>query len=326
MRYYMAPMEGITGFIFRNIHHELFPGMDRYYMPFIAPHTDGSLKSREKTDTDPRHNTSVSAIPQILSSHAESTILSARRLYTQGYREVNINLGCPYPTVVSKGKGAGALEDIDKLAHFLDALFSAPDMPAVSIKTRLRCGSEEEMDALFALYENYPLAELIIHPRRQRDFYKGVPDLNSFDRIYQSSRQKLCYNGNIYTPEDLQTFTVAHPAVDAVMIGRGLIRNPALVRSIQGGAALSMEEFHAFHDRLYQAYSMHLSGPAAILGHMKELWLYWETNLLVTPKKMKEVYKSRTCSMYEAAVSALLADAQIMEADIPPRKTAKLSL
>ncbi len=326
MQYYFAPMEGITGFVFRNIHQDMFPGIDRYYMPFIAPHTDGSLKSREKSDTDPLHNVHVNVIPQILSNHAESTITAARRLLDLGYDEVNLNLGCPYPTVVSKGRGAGFLEYPDRLRAYLDEIFAADHMPAVSIKTRLCSGGSAQNDALFSLYSEYPAAELIIHPRRQKDFYKGTPDRELYDHIADTCPLPLCYNGSLYTPQDVDAFLQAHTREKALMIGRGLLRNPALIRVCLGGAPLSMQEFKEFHDRLYQGYSQLLSGPAAILGHMKELWIYWETALQVSPKLMKAVYKSRSTGAYESAVSILMREAQLYDVNSRPVKTSRLSL
>ena len=119
MDFYFAPMEGITGYVLRNVHAKLFPGIDRYYLPFIAAQSSHRLKNKEKADVSPEHNAGIRAVPQILSKSAEDFVATAEILRELGYREVNLNLGCPSPTVTVKGKGAGMLRDTEVLDRFL---------------------------------------------------------------------------------------------------------------------------------------------------------------------------------------------------------------
>lgn len=333
LSFYVAPMEGITGYIFRQCFREAFAAEgssaapQKYYMPFMSPQQDGSVKTKDKKDFDPANNQGIHAVPQVLTNRAESFLLAVRRMQELGYDEVNLNVGCPYATVVSKKKGAGFLTVPDQLNAFFDRVFQENDLPAISVKTRLAPVDMPEVnEQVFAIYEQYPISELIVHPRRQKDFYKGQTDMEMFDRIVHGSHHPLCYNGNLYTPEEVRRIAVDYPEVPAVMIGRGLLRNPALLRILAGGAPLSVEEFKAYHDQLYLAHEAVSFGPSAVLGRMKELWLYWETMLADSPKAMKAVYKAKKCEEYRSAVEVLFAQMQLLDPDERPRVTKKLDL
>lgn len=104
-----APMEGITGYVYRSAHHALFPHVDRYFTPFLQPNQNHRFASRERNDVLPEHNKGITLIPQILTNRAEDFIWMAGELEALGYDEVNLNLGCPSGTVVTKYKGAGFL-------------------------------------------------------------------------------------------------------------------------------------------------------------------------------------------------------------------------
>ena len=326
MPYEFAPMEGITGFRFRNIHHRMFPGIDKYYMPFMSPHTGGSLKNKEKSDIAPENNEGLPAVPQILTNQAESFIITARMLKDLGYSEVNLNLGCPSPTVVTKKKGAGFLGAPEELDHFLEEIFAALSGEIdISIKTRLGVSDEAEADRLFEIYGKYPLSELIVHARLQTDFYRRPVHEEVFQRIaepYLSSgendmadpgkRTCLTYNGSLYTAEACRSFLSRHPRVTSLMLGRGLLRDPALVRTLKGGPALTLSELRDYHDALYESYRSYFQGPAHLLGHMKELWTYFETVLTPCPRLIKEIRKSRTYEAYEGAVSRIFTESEIL--------------
>lgn len=201
MRCYFAPMEGITGYIFRNCHSRYFPGVDRYYMPFLSPRQDHNFTRRELDDILPEHNAGVRAVPQLLTRQPEDFLWAAGELAAMGYREVNLNLGCPSGTVTAKGKGSGLLARREELEQLLDGIFAAAPV-AVSIKTRLGMHDPEEFGPLLELYNRYPVAELTVHPRIRSDFYKKPVRPAYFDLAVRTSRAPLCYNGDIITPGD----------------------------------------------------------------------------------------------------------------------------
>ena len=171
MRYYFAPMEGITDSIYRRIHHKYFPGVDRYYMPFLSPTIHRNLTHKEDRELPMADSVSFTAIPQILTKVPEDFLWAAQVCKDRGYSEVNLNVGCPSGTVVSKGKGSGMLRNTDELDRFLDAVFSVSPLP-ISIKTRLGIENPEEFPAILEVYNRYPITELTVHPRVRKDFYK----------------------------------------------------------------------------------------------------------------------------------------------------------
>ena len=180
MRYYLAPMEGITNWVFRSAYHSCFRQMDKYFTPFLVPHVNKDFNTKEKNEIVPEHNQGQKLVPQILTKNAEDFVRTANILKEYGYQEVNLNLGCPSGTVVSKGRGAGFLEDPEELDRFFDAVFSELGMK-ISVKTRIGLHKPEEFEDLLEVYNRYPLEELIIHPRVRHDFYNNHPNMEVFE-------------------------------------------------------------------------------------------------------------------------------------------------
>lgn len=205
-----APLEGITGWVFRQVHQRRFPGLDRYYAPFFAPTTDSPLTGRGLSDLQPDHNQGVSVVPQLLANQAEAFLAAARVLQDLGYAEVNLNLGCPSGTVVAKGKGAGFLAHPQALDAFLADIFSRTDL-AISIKTRIGVEDAAEWPALLAIFRRYPLRELIIHPRLRRDFYRGPVRQGAFQYAVDHCDLPLCYNGDLFTPRPAGSWPPSSP-------------------------------------------------------------------------------------------------------------------
>lgn len=322
MRYYFAPLEGITGYVYRNVHHEFFPGTDRYYMPFVAPNYTKHFKSREKEDISPEHNAGIPVVPQILSNKADEALWAIEELSDRGYEEINLNLGCPMPTVARKKKGSGLLKFTDELDAYLDGVFSGVAARSsdrapvkISVKTRLGTDSTEEADALIRIYNKYPISELIIHPRSQKDLYRGVADRAAFLRVFQNSENPVVYNGDLKTPQDVlqisEECSRTVKPLDAIMIGRGFLADPSLVRQCQGGSRISVQELSAFHDELYHRFTETLPGQAVVISHMKELWFYMGGLFPDGAKCLKEIRRANNRVQYEAAVRVLLSTCRI---------------
>ena len=274
MNFYFAPMEGVSGYIYRNAYQKYFHNIDRYFTPFIAPKKNHAMSSKEKNDVLPEHNVGMHVIPQILTNQAEYFLHTASVLSEMGYTEVNLNLGCPSSTVVSKKKGAGFLSEPDRLEHFLDDVTKGLERlnMKLSIKTRLGMRDVDEFADLLDLYNEFPLSELIIHPRLQTDLYNNTPNWEAFRQAVQTSTHRLCYNGDLFTLEAYQTFTEAFPEIDTVMFGRGILRNPCLLNQIQQGAEVDYHIIRMFHDDLLDGYTEAFSGDKPVLFKMKELW------------------------------------------------------
>lgn len=311
MRFTMAPLEGITGYLFRNAHAAVFGPADKYMTPFLSPTQSMCFSPRELRDVTPEHNEGLNIVPQLLANNADNFLWAARELEAMGYREINLNLGCPSGTVTSKGKGSGFLAHPEELDRFLDAIYSQLDL-TISIKTRVGKTSPEEFAGLLEIYNRYPVSELTIHPRIQTDFYKGSPRMETFKDALARSRAPLCYNGDIFSPAHLAAFSAKYPQVDHVMVGRGIVANPALIRQLQGGAPAAKEEIRAFHDELYRGYCQIMPGTKAILAKMKELWAYLSFSFTNRDKAAKPIRKASRLPDYEAAVAQLFREQEVI--------------
>ena len=305
---YFAPLEGVTGSEFRRAHHQFFPGVDTYYMPFLSPTQDHVFTQRELRNVLPEHNRGFRAVPQLLTKNAEDFLWCAGELFAMGYDEVNLNLGCPSGTVVAKGKGAGLLARPEELERFLDAIFArAPAGLSLSLKTRLGLEDPEEFPRLLELFAQYPVSLLILHPRVRSDFYQKPVRWEWFAYAAEHYPGPLCFNGGLTAPEDCATLSRAFPKVDQVMIGQGLLADPALVRRIKGGPPASKEELRGFHDQLYRTYLEIFASQRNTVFHMKELWSYLVQRFVGSEKPLKRIRKATDSPTYESAVEQMFA-------------------
>ena len=270
-RYDFAPLDGITKAVFRQVYHRMFGGADRYFIPFFSPTDQHILTKRDQRELDPAANAGLPVVPQVMTRRAPDFLWAAEIVADMGYTEVNLNLGCPSGTVTAKGKGSGFLARPEELERFFDEVFASVKLP-VSVKTRLGVKEPEEFERLLDIYNRYPIACLTIHPRVQKQFYKGTVYRDWFAWAAERSRNPLCYNGDLVTVEDCGAFAAAFPAISAVMIGRGAVADPALLRKLHGGSAATREEIQTFTRTLYQSYQDFYGqvGPAA--QRMKEVW------------------------------------------------------
>lgn len=305
MEHYFAPMEGITGYIYRNAHHTFFNHIDKYFTPFIVPSQSKCLAPRELSDVRPEHNEGLYIVPQILTNHAEGFIWAAGELKKLGYGEINLNLGCPSRTVVSKGRGAGFLACPEELDRFLYEIFRIPDMK-ISVKTRIGKDSPEEFYRLIEIFNRYPMEELIIHPRIQQDYYKNKPNMKVFSDAVALSKNPVCYNGDIFTEADYRIFAERYPKTGQVMLGRGLIANPGLIGAFSGENCLDADLFLQFHDSILNGYQQVMSGDRNVLFKMKELWIYMGALFSDGGKYLKKIKKAERLYGYQAAVEELL--------------------
>lgn len=323
MKYYLAPLEGITTYIYRRAYHQHFTAMDKYFTPFLVPHTKKGFSTKEKNDVMPEHSPGMNLVPQIMSNQAESFLHTVEKLKVYGYEEVNLNLGCPSKTVVSKGRGSGFLADPDGLDRFLDEIFKKCDVK-ISIKTRIGKDDPEEFVRLLDIYNQYPVEELIIHPRVQKDFYKNQPDLDVFRDAVEGSKMPLCYNGDIFTPESHDEMRREFPQVDTFMLGRGILMNPALLDIICMGKKTEMEKaetsrkmqsadrykkkIHAFLEQIKCDYLEVGMGEKNTLFKLKELWAYMGQNAPEAKKALKRIRKSQSMADYDSASREALED------------------
>lgn len=316
-KYYLAPLEGITTHIFRNAYHRYYYPMDKYFTPFLVPHSKKGFSAKEKREILPENNEGLYLVPQIMSNHADECLKTIGKLRVYGYKEVNLNMGCPSKTVVSKGRGSGFLAFPDELDRFLDEVFEGIGNTDVkiSVKTRLGRDEPEEFVRILKIYNQYPLEELIIHPRVQKDFYKNMPDYKMFAYGAENSKSPVCYNGDIFSVEKYEKIQHSFPDVQLFMLGRGILENPDLLGQIRRGEQLQKEDadgyidkvkLRQFHDRLYEDYRALGMGDKNVLFKMKEIWCYLGKSFLGHEKVLKRIRKAERLEKYEAAVEELL--------------------
>ena len=307
-------MEGITGRVYRQVHHRFFPGIDKYYTPFLSVTRDLKLKGRDKKELDPAENPDIFLVPQFLGNDPEAFRKGIQYAGKLGYSEININLGCPSKTVTAKKKGSGLLDKPELLTRLLDGVFeetelnssgssSNPDRKMqISIKTRLGVSDPEEVFSLLEIYNRYPISELTIHPRVRDEGYQGRVHLDYFEECLRRSENPVCYNGDIRTVRDYEQIAEKFPEVHAVMIGRGLVGNPALVREIRGGDSLTAEELKLFHDSILESFMEAFQGDEYVsIRHMLELWSFMKDNFPDSDRLIHKLYKTKRLSEYRTA-------------------------
>ena len=295
MQYYFAPMEGLTDSVYRRLHHTYFPGVDRYYMPFISPTMHRALTNREARELPPADSVPFTAIPQVLTKVPEDFLWAAGQCADLGYTEVNLNLGCPSGTVVSKGKGSGMLADPDSLDRFLDAIFS--DAPiAVSVKSRLGLADPQEFPRLLEVYNRYPIVELTLHPRARKAFYSGSVNMEMFAYCAENSKNPVCYNGDLCNAADIQQIAARFPRVASVMIGRGLIGDPGMLSP--GGT--TTETLKQLFGALLEEYLVLFGGSRNAMFRLKEHWSFLIHRFEGSEKLGKRLRKTTDLTEYRA--------------------------
>ncbi len=309
VKLYAAPMEGLTTYIWRDAHRAIFGGADKYFTPFLSP--NGTLTFQRK-ELDEIRQGETDTVPQLLTNRGEYFLWAAGELAARGYQEVNFNLGCPSGTVTAKHKGSGLLSYPDELRSCLDAIYGGlPDM-AVSIKTRVGRYDVAEWEALLALYGEYPVSELIVHPRVQKEFYKGSVHMDTFDMALARWKDTPVYNGDLTTTDDVEDFCRRYRQVQAVMVGRGLIADPALFRRLRGGEKATRQELMEFHHRLLEGYRQRLDGDTPVLHKMRELWNYLSLRFQEPDRPLRDIRKAKSVSAYESAARELLEHHELM--------------
>ncbi|MBQ6997733.1 MAG: tRNA-dihydrouridine synthase family protein [Oscillospiraceae bacterium] len=292
-------MEGITDSIFRRVHHRYFGGVDRYYMPFLSPTVHRTLTHKEDRELPMADSEAFCAVPQVLTRVADDFLWSAQICADRGYGEVNLNLGCPSGTVVSKGKGSGMLRDPGVLDAFLEEIFSSSPLP-VSVKTRLGLEDPAEFPALLDVFNRYPIQELTVHPRVRKQFYDGGIFEDSFAYAVQSSKNPLCFNGDILSPADADRISQKYPQVDAVMIGRALVGNPGML--VGGTDVAALEKFH---NALLDTYTDAFGSSRNAMFRLKENWHFLITHFADSEKLWKRLRKTTDLDEFRAIATEI---------------------
>ncbi|MDL2283438.1 tRNA-dihydrouridine synthase family protein [Odoribacter sp. OttesenSCG-928-G04] len=304
---HFAPLQGFTDYVYRNMHSKHFGCIDVYYTPFIRLESGKSFRNKDIKDVAPEQNETENLIPQVIAGEAEELRLLIGLLIEKGHRKIDLNMGCPFPMLANKQKGSGILPYPEKVRILLDVIRDFPNI-TFSLKLRLGWNDPEECLKLIPLLNEAPLSHIALHARVGIQQYKGEVDLNAFGRFYELCKHPLIYNGDLLTVSDIQIITEQFPRLQGIMIGRGLLADPALAMEYKTGISLTSrersEKYRLFHDELYTTYAGILQGDHQVLNKMKTLWEYF---MPATNKKvLKKIKKSSTLSGYQTAVNEAL--------------------
>lgn len=304
-----SPLQGFTDFRFRNAINQYFGGIDTFYSPYIRLNGKMEIKASYQRDLLPENNSDIEVIPQVITNDPDEFLFVAKYVQELGYKELNWNLGCPYPMVTKSGMGSGLICNTQKINAVLDKAHSESDI-IVSMKMRLGYDSAQEILDVFPILDTYPLKNIAIHARLGKQLYKGGVHLDDFQKCIENTKHKLYYNGDITSVTKFREMQERFPSIDHWMIGRGLIADPFLPSMIKKDTTEypdnKMELFSAFHDTLYEGYSQSLSGPAHILLKMHHLWEYFSVIFSNPHKVMKKIKKTKNIRNYEIAVKEII--------------------
>ena len=304
LKIHFAPLQGYTDHIYRNAHNEIFGGIDYYYTPFVRLEKGDSFRSRELRDIEPENNKVPNLIPQLVASSKDEMIKVCELLISKGYKKIDINMGCPFPMIARKLRGSGILAHPERVKELMDVVKSYPDIE-FSVKMRLGWDSPEESFALIDILNDAPLSQIAIHPRLGKQQYKGEIDIISFKHLYENLKHPVIYNGDILNIDDIERISNEFPNLAGIMIGRGLLANPALGFEYKQNLKITPEEMKkklkALHKEVFEHYAAYLQGDKQLLEKMKHFWEYFTKDL--EKRTRKKIEKAGKVANYDAAVA-----------------------
>ena len=305
-----SPLQGFTDFRFRNAFHHYFGGIDTFYAPYIRLNGKLKIKQSYQNDLQPENNATLNIIPQVMTNSAEEFLFVTEYVQSLGYKELNWNLGCPYPMVTKSGMGSGLICQPEKINDILKRVHNETDI-TVSMKMRLGYESPNEIIESFKILDQYPLKNVAIHARLGKQLYKGGIDLDGFQKCIETTKHKLYYNGDITSVEAFKNRKERFPSVDHFMIGRGLIADPFLPQMIKSDTTEYPKDrwktFKAFHDTIYADYDAYLQGPTPIKMKMLGFWEYFSQSFSNPQKTYKKIKKAGNPIKYQSAVAEIFA-------------------
>jgi tRNA-dihydrouridine synthase len=308
-----SPLQGFTDYKFRNAFNTFFGGIDTFYSPYIRLNGKFIIKNSYQKDILPENNTALEVIPQIITNDVDEFLFVSKYVIELGYKELNWNLGCPYPMVTKRGMGSGLISDADKINNILDKVHNESDI-LVSMKMRMGYDTPEEILDVLPILDNYPLKNIAIHARIGKQLYKGGTNLEAFQKCLDISKHKMYYNGDITSVAAFKKLQERFASIDHWMIGRGLIADPFLPSMIKNNTTEypknRFEIFSEFHDCIFQEYDAALSGPTPIKMKMLGFWEYFSQSFSNPQKTYKKIKKAKDVKAYTIAVKEIIKEAK----------------
>jgi len=309
--FYLAPLQGFTEYPFRKAMLAAGTTPSVFVAPFVDAHEYARGKARRLKDILPENNEGITLIPQLLGSNPDELVVLMAWYRELGYSNVSLNLGCPYPMVALKGSGSGLISKPEVVRSILAKLFATyPDIQ-LSVKTRLGYLDSREIESLIPVLNEFPLAEVVVHPRIGKQLYKGDADVDAFEKVLPTIKAPVCFNGDILSVTDYLERSKRFPTVSRWMIGRGALQNPLIFNDIKEGKESSPDEIlsamHKLHDALFQHYVSALSGNSHLVKKMGPFWEYFSLPFPDRRKAFKKAVKATTADQYRIAANEFFA-------------------
>lgn len=305
---HFAPLQGYTEDIYRQAHARIFGGIETYYTPFVRVE-HGEIRRKDIRGLEAENNKGVKLVPQLIAPDIEKMERIITLFIEKGYQNIDINLGCPFPFLAKRHNGSGMLPYPDEVHELLTNAIEQHPSIHFSVKMRLGWEKPEESLALLPFLNELPLTQITLHPRLGQQQYKGEVNLNDFEAFYKECRHPLLYNGDLLTITDINAITERFPNLAGIMIGRGLLSNPALALEYQQGHPITKaeirEKISLFHADIFTRYgNLFEGGDKQLLLKMKSFWEYLLPD--ADRKAKKAIHKANKLDTYQTAVNNLI--------------------
>lgn len=225
----LAPMAGICNSAFRRICKDMGCGL--IYAEMVS---DKAIFYNNQKTIDMLYMTEEERpiVQQIFGSDKESFVAAAKYIYENMKPDIiDINMGCPVPKVAVRAQaGSALLKNPEKIYDIVKAVVEAVPIPVtVKIRSGWDSNSINAVEVAKTI-EKAGASAICVHPRTRSQGYSGKADWSVIKAVKEAVNIPVIGNGDVKTPEDVVRM-LEETSCDAVMIGRGILGNPWLIKN-----------------------------------------------------------------------------------------------
>lgn len=297
-----APLQGLTDAAFRRFHASLAGMGVEYFTPFLRVE-HGDVRRRDLSELTVSLRDEVRLTPQVIFRSDDEFRLLVDAVLSAGYDRVDMNLGCPFPPQVKRGRGAGMLTRPNVLAEVAESVKSYSGKVSFSVKMRLGVDRVDEWQSVADVLNGMPLEHVTVHPRTASQQYAGELHCDEFESLARGLRHPVIFNGDVRSPGDIAWLREHFPFIAGVMVGRGLLSRPTLFAEYRNGQEFDQDSRRKMslelHRQLIDEYADTLCGDTQVLSHL----VPWHEYLAdyIDRKSLKLMRKAKTIAAYRQA-------------------------